>query len=225
MSGFDLANYVTVAERMRKFYSIYPDGSLQMDPPQFMEVGGKTWILCRAYAYRTGEDPRPGIGTAWEIVPGLTPYTRGSEVQNGETSAWGRALGALGIGIDKGIATADEVRAARSREGAWEKTTQSDPHWYTDQADNYTPPTGPAGRAAARRTLTEKQTKLLFAKLAQFRVPSDNAVQVINTIMQAQGKPTIDSVSELTSAGLDLVIQHLPETVMTVEEYIEGETQ
>ena len=82
---------------------------MQLDPVQFQEVEGKTWIIGRAYAYRTPEDPRPGIGTAWEVVPGMTPFTKYSEVQNVETSAWGRALAAIGIGIDKGVATWDEV--------------------------------------------------------------------------------------------------------------------
>jgi hypothetical protein len=44
------------------------------------------------------------------VLPGSTPYTRGSEIENTETSAWGRAIGALGIGIDKSIASGDEVR-------------------------------------------------------------------------------------------------------------------
>lgn len=224
MSGFDLANYVTVAERMRKFYSIYPGGSLQMDRPELIDVEGKTWLLCRAYAYRTPDDNRPGIGTAWEIVPGLTPYTRGSEVQNGESSAWGRALAAIGIGIDRGIASADEVRAARSREGAWERSDQADPGWYTTPEDTYIQPTGPAARAQARKPLTDKQKKLLYAKMNQFRVPMDGVVDVVNTIMRNHDKPTIDSVSDLTSSALDLILEYLPTTVMTVEQVMEGET-
>ena len=38
-------------------------------------------------------------------------FTRGSESENVETSAWGRAIGALGIGIAKSIATTDEIDA------------------------------------------------------------------------------------------------------------------
>ena len=37
---------------------------------------------------------------------------RTSYIENCETSAWGRALGNLGIGIDKSIATAEEVENA-----------------------------------------------------------------------------------------------------------------
>jgi hypothetical protein len=62
-----------------------------------------------AAAYRTPDDPRPGIGVAWELYPGTTPYTRDSELMNAETSAWGRAIVAVGIPTKK-IASADEVR-------------------------------------------------------------------------------------------------------------------
>jgi hypothetical protein len=55
------------------------------------------------------------VGTAWELIPGRTPYTKTSEVQNGETSAWGRALAAIGF-VSKKIATAHEVRMAQSRQ-------------------------------------------------------------------------------------------------------------
>jgi hypothetical protein len=115
MSGYSMDGYVDVPSRLALFYKRYPDGSLQMDPVEWVEVEGKRWALGRAYAYRTPDDPRPGIGTAWEIVPGTTPFTRGSEVQNLETSAWGRAIGSLGIGVDKSIATLDEIEHAKER--------------------------------------------------------------------------------------------------------------
>jgi hypothetical protein len=48
---------------------------------------------------------------AWEVFPGRTPYTRGSELQNAETSAWGRAIIAVGASDSKrGIASREEVR-------------------------------------------------------------------------------------------------------------------
>jgi hypothetical protein len=37
---------------------------------------------------------------------------------NAESSAWGRALAAIGIATNKSIATAEEVRSARERSGA-----------------------------------------------------------------------------------------------------------
>ena len=70
-----------------------------------------TFIVYVAGAWRTPDDPRPGIGIAWEPYPGQTPYTAGSELQNAETSAWGRAIIAVGASDAKrGIASREEVR-------------------------------------------------------------------------------------------------------------------
>jgi hypothetical protein len=114
MSGF-ADDYIEVPERMAQFFARYPDGSLQSDPPTFVTADGKEWVIFRCMAYRTPDDARPGVGTAWELIPGRTPYTKTSEVQNGETSAWGRALAAIGF-VSKKIATAHEVRMAQSRQ-------------------------------------------------------------------------------------------------------------
>lgn len=107
--------YVDVATRIAEFIDKYPDGSLQMDPPKWENLDGQTWLVGRAYAYRHPGDERPGIGHAWEVYPGRTPYTKGSELMVLETSCWGRALAALGIATRAGVATSDEVRAAESR--------------------------------------------------------------------------------------------------------------
>jgi hypothetical protein len=111
MSGFKMDDYVDVAERLRLFKAEYPDGSLSstLEPLRDRDGGVINAWLCRAEAYRTPDDPRPGVGHAVEPVPGKTPYTRDSEAMNAETSAWGRAIIALGFPTKK-IASADEVR-------------------------------------------------------------------------------------------------------------------
>jgi len=108
-------DYIEVKDRIIAFLTAYPTGSLQSEPPVFMELDGRQVVMIRAAAYRGPDDPRPGIGTAWELIPGSTPFTRGSEVMVCETSAWGRAIVALGIAAHKGVASADEVRAANAR--------------------------------------------------------------------------------------------------------------
>lgn len=105
--GFNLDDYVDVAERIRQFKDKYPDGSLQGRGEFVLEpVVGYLYV---AEAYRNLDDPRPGVGTAFEPIPGKTPYTRDSEVQNAETAAWGRAIVALGFETKK-IASRQEVR-------------------------------------------------------------------------------------------------------------------
>lgn len=109
-----LADYIDVAERITLFYERFPDGRLQCDF-RIEELDGATFLVATAYAYTTPEDPRPGLGTAQELIPGRTAFTRGSEYQNAETSAWGRAIASLGIATKRGIATKQEVAGAKQR--------------------------------------------------------------------------------------------------------------
>lgn len=109
------SDYVDVAERIREFKKLYPEGSLQQVAVDFREFAGQSWVIYVAAAYRTPDDERPGIGTAWEPVPGKTNFTRDSELMNAETSAWGRAIVAVGLET-KRIASADEVRNRQSAE-------------------------------------------------------------------------------------------------------------
>lgn len=116
---FALDDYVDVAARIGEFRGKYPDGSLQQLSLDFREVNGGWWVIYTAAAYRTADDARPGHGTAWEPIPGRTPYTKDSEVQNAETAAWGRAIVAvLAADTKRGVASAEEARNAQERREA-----------------------------------------------------------------------------------------------------------
>ena len=128
-----LDDYVDVAQRIADFRERHPEGRLRpADPARPWEqatVTGytqdgqevtQTFIVYVAEAYRDATDPLPGIGVAWEVFPGRTPYTRGSELMNAETSAWGRAIVAvLASDSKRGVASREEVRnrAAEREDG------------------------------------------------------------------------------------------------------------
>jgi len=114
--AFDLPlDYIDVATRIVAFREKHPDGALQQVSLDFREVAGSWWVIYTAAAYRSPDDARPGHGTAWEPIPGRTPFTKGSEVQNAETAAWGRAIVAVLAGdTKKGVASAEEVRNAQA---------------------------------------------------------------------------------------------------------------
>ena len=116
MGKFEMPlDYIDVAARIVEFRGKHPEGSLQQVAIDFRTFAGHDWIVYTAAAYRTPDDPRPGMGTAWEPVPGKTPYTRDSELQNAETAAWGRAIVAvLAADTKRGIASAEEVRNRRA---------------------------------------------------------------------------------------------------------------
>lgn len=110
---FDLSDYVDVPERIRLFADKHPDGSLRAEVIHWptTEV---PFIAVKAEAFRSPMDEAPGVGLAWEPFPGTTPYTKKSELQNAETSAWGRAIIAvLAADSKRGIASQDEVRNRR----------------------------------------------------------------------------------------------------------------
>jgi hypothetical protein len=119
-----LDDYIDVAQRIADFREKYPEGTLAPwdhdQPFRFMQAMGyekngdtvmQSFVVVVAAAYRHPGDIDPGVGMAWEIFPGRTPYTRGSELQNAETSAWGRAIIAVGASDSKrGVASREEVR-------------------------------------------------------------------------------------------------------------------
>ena len=107
-----LAGYVTVPERIARFYELYGQGRLVTGEVR-VELGpdGKSRVIVSAAAYRTPDDPLPGIGWSWMELPGTTNFTRGSELENTETSAWGRAIAALGILVDRSVASSTEIQS------------------------------------------------------------------------------------------------------------------
>lgn len=119
MAQPDLSDYVPVADRIAEFRAKHPEGSLRpwdLDRPwQPVQVGDQWFVVVVAAAYRSPTDPAPGVGMAWEPVPGTTSFTRNSELQNAETAAWGRAIvAALAADTKKGVASKEEVQ---SRDG------------------------------------------------------------------------------------------------------------
>jgi hypothetical protein len=114
--SYDLADYVDVKTRIELFYEKYPEGSIQFEFMGLMGVNSEhIWGIARAY--RNPEDPRPFTGTCSELAQGKTPFTRGSELANLETSAIGRAIGSAGIGLGQSMASKQEVSAAQARQG------------------------------------------------------------------------------------------------------------
>ena len=217
MSGYNLDGYIDVPSRIKLFMARHPEGSLQMDAPEFVEVEGKKWVIGRAYAYRTPDDQRPGIGTAWEIVPGTTPFTRGSEIQNLETSAWGRAIGALGIGIDASIATLDEIQHAKERSKVMQTTeAQPDDPWVSDapqaqyQTDTPTPNHRTTTKGSSMYPATEGQVKAIHAILGK-QGTSDplDKLAAVNAWLISMNKQPVTSITEVNKHDASGLIDSL----------------
>ena len=101
--------YITVIERLKEFHKLFPDRTII---PEIIQVD-PDWIVMKATIY--GEDGRVfAVGHASERREGNINKT--SYVENCETSAVGRALGLMGIGLTDDIASADEIALARDPE-------------------------------------------------------------------------------------------------------------
>ena len=123
MAAPDLSNYVDVATRIKLLTEQYPGACINCTAPKIIEVAGHVFIEVTAHIdtnATSDENSRTATASAWEPFPGKTPYTRDSEMMNAETSAIGRAIGALGIGLTGSMASQNEVA---NRQGAPVRTT------------------------------------------------------------------------------------------------------
>lgn len=119
---FDLGDYVEVKDRLALLYELFPKARITTAHSLTREPDDKPKVIVEAAVYRDEADPVPaGVGRSWMYLPGSTPYTKGSEIENAETSAVGRAIGMLGILIMKSIATTNEIES-KAREPEPEMT-------------------------------------------------------------------------------------------------------
>jgi hypothetical protein len=87
----------------------WPELRIVENRPEIITIGDKVFIAVTVQAWRTPDDQIPAQNTAWEIFPGATPFTRGSEMMNASTSALGRVLGFM-MSFGPKMASAEEVR-------------------------------------------------------------------------------------------------------------------
>jgi hypothetical protein len=107
--------YVTVSERVKYFREHYPDGRIETR----IVSNNDGLIIMKAYIY--DNNVLVSTGTAYE-VQSSSFINKTSYIENCETSAVGRALGFLGIGIDADIASAEEVKqASQPNPARWEQ--------------------------------------------------------------------------------------------------------
>lgn len=102
--------YAQVAERIKAFRQLFPDGMITTEIVQ-MENGTVTMKAT------VMDDENNILATGYANEKESSSYiNKTSYIENCETSAVGRALGFLGIGIDLGIASAEEVQNANANE-------------------------------------------------------------------------------------------------------------
>ena len=198
-----LEGYVEVAERVQKFHEKYPEGSLQSDW-RLAELDGKQTIIVKAYAYRHPADTKPGIGHASEPIPGLTKFTKGSELMVGETSAWGRALAALGFEVKRGIASREEVMNRSEVNGGGNREPGAD---------------------AAPMGFASKKQEAFFDRLLKKGGLTSNQVEGINryaeTLETARVSKAIDGLNDDDGRTVDATLEAL---VVEADKYAKAQS-
>ncbi|HEX8338775.1 MAG TPA: hypothetical protein VF621_18800, partial [Pyrinomonadaceae bacterium] len=114
---FNPDEYITVSERIEKFYAKFPQGRILTSVVEHNAETG--FILIRAEVYRDAEDALPAAtGHAYELRS-AGHVQAGSYVEVCETSSVGRALALLGFEVRRGVASREEViRGAKKQQAA-----------------------------------------------------------------------------------------------------------
>jgi hypothetical protein len=108
-------DYVTVAQRVLAFNELYPNGMIETTITYLDETG-----VVRAKCKVTPDVEKPlryFVGHSEESRES-SMVNKTAATENCETSAVGRALGLMGIGVIEGIASVDEINKAKGQEKA-----------------------------------------------------------------------------------------------------------
>ena len=143
---FNPDEYITVHERIEKFYAKWPTGRILTSVVEHNAETG--FVLIRAEIYREQDDTMPAAtGHAYELRS-AGHVQAGSYVEVGETSAVGRALALLGFEVRRGVASREEIeRGAKKRQAAARPTEKSAP-----ASEQPATPEKPVSQAAERAT-------------------------------------------------------------------------
>lgn len=207
-----LRDYNEVADRVAQFNEDYPTGRIttqiveqSVDVEDVVEASrssgsyrqpiARGYVTVRAAVYKTPESVGPdGTGHSTMLIPGITQYTRDSELENAETSAVGRALAFIGYyAKGEGLASKQEIAAkggSSRKDSSPKKAKEEEP-----------------------RGLTDAQKKKLFASLREYApdIADDSAKRkafVWQVTAAVNGKGRM-STADMTGEDMDVVLSAL----------------
>ncbi len=116
-------DYIPVNERIKAFRFIYPRGQI------LTEIIGLENGICTMKA-EVYDDNGKLLATGHAQEKETSSFiNKTSFIENCETSCIGRALGSLGIGLDNGFASYEEVANAKVQQGEMERKTINKDEW------------------------------------------------------------------------------------------------
>lgn len=116
-------DYAQVNQRIKAFRQLYPEGYICTNIVELDLTNGIIVMTAEVGYYdANGVSHTLGEGTALEWKNDTkSMVNKTSYVENCETSAVGRALGMIGLGIDVSVASAEEVQTAIDHQDAGEE--------------------------------------------------------------------------------------------------------
>ena len=193
MNAFNLGDYVDVPTRLAEALKRWPNLRIQETRPVIVTVDNQAYVEISCTVWRDDTDPLPTTAYCWEPIPGRTPYTKGSEMMNASTSCLGRALGFLGMGIGKSIASRNEVQARQPAVVAEVTPIRDDleqPFGDTTDTKQYASP---------------KQRGMIRAKAFEKKIGTTDLMPYINKLLGTQ----YTSIEALSKSEASAVIESL----------------
>jgi len=202
-------DYVDVATRLQEAFKKYPDLRIQEKQPVLVEAGTGLFVEVAVTIWRHDEDEHPCVAHAWEPYPGKTGFVKDSEMMNASTSAVGRALGLMGFGAKKSIASADEVRTAQARQPQFESPGT--------QQKRYKDETWAAQQRAYEAQRAAKATEAKPERATGTGAPTDKMLRYAHALLKGANKDAAD-FDLTTFDGCRAAIEQLKAEAATAEE-------
>lgn len=202
-------NYAMVPERVTAFRKLFPDGFITTE---ILSNDGTT-VLMKATAgyYRDGIPVVLGSGMAQEIRgKGMVNGT--SHIENCETSAVGRALGMIGLGINGGgICSAEElVNAITAQNQMKQEKKEPLPEIKQEQTATVStaaavPAPSPAKKQTEAQKLIATMKRTLEEDFPGYDFKAERAKLIEENLID--GKPSSQMTLEEASMMIDLLYQ------------------
>lgn len=202
-------NYAMVPERVTAFRKLFPDGFITTE---ILSNDGTT-VLMKATAgyYRDGVPVVLGSGMAQEIRgKGMVNGT--SHIENCETSAVGRALGMIGLGINGGgICSAEElVNAITAQNQMKQEKKEPLPEIKQEQTATVStaaavPAPSPAKKQTEAQKLIATMKRTLEEDFPGYDFKAERAKLIEENLID--GKPSSQMTLEEASMMIDLLYQ------------------
>lgn len=185
--------YVMVNERIKELKRLYPDYSIVTE----IEHLEDKMCVIKATILDAEGNPK-ATGHAYERE-GSTPINRTSFIENAETSAVGRAIGFMNIGIDTSICSAEELAIAISQ--------QETPEQIAERKLNGEDVQLPSGEdfAKAMKSAPKKSTKKQIAEIEKI------AEAIHQPTDRICGRYKVETLDALDHAQADEVLEKLKE--------------